>query len=636
MMTQDNIERTLRFRLDFIQDQDDTPPEEFIEWAVDKADESNVEHADLKQVLTNHVSQDAKQVFDLDLKEWYDLVESNVPIEDDSLPDQDPKLPLRNDELDKRERYDKASEIIARGFEQQHHAKTIFSDKDPRIFYYKNGYYQENGKSKVYEYSRRCLGELFTKKLGDRVAEKVRTDTYIDKDEFYDAEPGRLCVKNGVLDLEEQELHEHTPQEVHFQRLNVEYDEDASYNELTDFLQSLFKDDDQIKVVQEIFGFCLYRQYFLKKAVIFHGDVDNGKSTVIDILTRLLGDENISGIKLQKLGQRFQKASLVNKLANIVGDLPSEELKQTGDFKALTGGDPMNYEVKNGGHYTFENYAKIIYSANDLPRVRNPTPAFFSRWIIINFPYTFVEPSQYDEYSNEYIEDNDIKEAEPNPVENLFEQQSLSGVLNFALDGLQRLLANNEFSYTRSREENMIEWVRQSSSFQAFCMDCLEEDPDSYIVKEDLSDAYRKYCKYHNVKHNKDSKFRKDYLVDEFGVNRDRVRKTVGDSRPSVWEGISFKAGYEAGWKTLTEEQSSFDLSGAQQNKDDSHSSDSVVDEAEEETITVTFAEGDKIYAEDYHYDFENSKLVNEGAVIETNPNEYEVLQADVVEEVLL
>jgi len=182
----------------------------------------------------------------------------------------------------------------------------------------------------------------------------------------------------------------------------------------------------------------------------------------------------------------------------------------------------------------------------------------------------------------------------------------------------------------------MIEWVRQSSSFQAFCMDCLEEDPDSYIVKEDLSDAYRKYCKYHNVKHNKDSKFRKDYLVDEFGVNRDRVRKTVGDSRPSVWEGISFKAGYEADWKTLTEEQSSFDLSGAQKNKDDSHSSDSVVDEAEEETITVTFAEGDKIYAEDYHYDFENSKLVNEGAVIETNPDEYEVLQADVVEEVLL
>jgi len=87
------------------------------------------------------------------------------------------------------------------------------------------------------------------------------------------------------------------------------------------------------------------------------------------------------------------------------------------------------------------------------------------------------------------------------------------------------------------------------------------------------------------VKHNKDSKFRKDYLVDEFGVNRDRVRKTVGDSRPSVWEGISFKAGYEADWKTLTEEQSSFDLSGAQQNKDDSRRSDSVDGEADEETI---------------------------------------------------
>jgi len=632
----ENLERTLRFRLEHIQNED-VPVSQYIRWAEEKAENNNIDKAYLKTTLKNHVSGDAQTTFELLEEEWKERVDEHITVEDSKQPqhestkqttpsiEKDPKDVLDSD-LPKRERYDLASEIIAEGFESQHYARTIFSDQDPKMYYYKDGWYQENGQSKVYEYCRECLGDAYTKRLGNRVAEKVRADTYIDSSEFFDVEPGKICVKNGVLDLEKQELYDHSPREIHFQRLDVEYDSEAEYDALESFFGELFEDDEQIQLLQEIFGFCLYRKYFLKKAVIFHGDEDNGKSTVIDILTRLLGENNISGVKLQRLSKRFQKGRLVHKFANIVGDLPSEELRQTGDFKALTGGDPQEWEEKGGGTYPFTNYAKLLYSANELPRVRNPTPAFFSRWIIINFPYTFVEPSEYEEYSQEYIERNNIKKADPNPVDDLFEEQSMRGVLKFAVDGLQRLLENDEFSYTRSRQDNMTEWVRQSSSFQAFCMDCVDENPDSYVVKQDLEDAYRKYCKHHDVKHKSDRQFWKDYLVDEYGVNRAQRKRSVNGTRKNVWLGISFSDEYEADWKSLNEEHSCFILSDVETEKRVEKESSGVEEESVRDVPVP--AAGELFYAEDYD-DLGKEKVeewVREGVVMDLGDGEYQWL----------
>jgi len=618
--------------------QDEFTLSDYLEWATEKIEgQDNATKQQGKHILLNELDDQLKDTYSLFTEEYeekvnqhFDCDTENVDVEtkdeDKQLQgvfEKDPKDILDIDGLNKRERYDWASEVIAQGFQKQYDAKTLFSDQDRKLYYYNNGYYKESGESKIYEYTRQALEDSYTNRLANRVVDKVRADTFVEQKEFFDVEPGRLCVKNGVVDLENQEFDDHSSDDIHFQRVDVEYDPDAEYDELERFLSDMFKDDDQVRLIQEIFGYCLYRKYFIKKAVIFRGDADNGKSTVLNILTKLLGQENISGVKLQDLGERFRKQRLVHKLANIVGDLPNKELRKMGDFKALTGGDILEYEEKGGDSYPFVNYAKLIYSANELPRVRNPTPAFFSRWIIINFPYTYVQPSEYNEYTEDYIERNDIKKAKNSPVEELFESQSMRGVLNFALDGLRRLLEQGEFSYTRSRQENMVEWVRQSSSFQAFCMDCVEENPDKWITKQELRDAYRKYCKSHDVKR-EPAQFQKEHLVNEYGTNSDRRRR----DGEYVWLGISFKDDYEHPYKSESRGKSVFLPLGKQENV--------VEQEASEETLEVSFDNGDKIYAEDYDYDFENSNLVKEGAVMNTGKGEFEVLQADVVEEVLL
>jgi len=571
---------------------DDYDIHDFLSFSEEKAINEDVSEQNLIDVLRNDVSQQCKTTFDMTtteyeqrLQDYFDdpsirvehSEETQKEVIQGSLPE-DPKKYLKDtDKFTRRERYDLASEAIAKGFQAQHETRTIFSDDDRRMYYYEDGVYHENGEAKVDQYTRAALGDAHKQTISNRVADKVRADTYIDHDEFFDVDPTKISVRNGVLDLEKQELYDHSPDYHHFQKLDVEYDPQAPYEELQSFFLELVEDEETVDLLQEVFGFCLYREYFLKKAVIFHGDADNGKSTVINLLTRLLGEESISGVKLQDLSERFQKGSMVNKFANIVGDLDSHELKRTGDFKAITGGDPMKYEVKGGGHYTFRPYSKLIYSANRLPRVTSPTPAFFSRWIIIKFPYTFVEPSEFEERKDE----KGVKEAERDPLVGLFEEGGLrlSGVLNFALEGLQRLLDNGEFSYANTRRENMIEWVRGSSSFQAFCMDCLKETPNSFITKEDLREAYRKYCKQHGLTHEKGAQFKAEYLRENYGVNS--TRPTVGDKQKPVYEGIAFREPYNAPWKTLREEQSCFTLRETQQER-----SPQDLSEASEESIS--------------------------------------------------
>ncbi len=93
----------------------------------------------------------------------------------------------------------------------------------------------------------------------------------------------------------------------------------------------------------------------------------------------------------------------------------------------------------------FENYAKLIFSANELPYTDDTSDVFFRRWIILDFPYQFVDVPD--------IENENERQKDPTIDEQLHTQQELSGVLNWALGGLDHLLKQNRFSEnTHSRE----------------------------------------------------------------------------------------------------------------------------------------------------------------------------------------
>ena len=344
------------------------------------------------------------------------------------------------------------------------------------ILYYDGGVYRTGGESIILERLESsidpCTGRFTQEVLGH-----VKRRTYANREDF-DSEPFILNLANGLLNIDTLEFGPHTEDFLSFVQLPVSYDPLADCPTIKKFLNEVMYSED-IPLFQEWAGYVLWREYPAQKALLFEGSGNNGKSTAIGILKSLLGVKNISSRSLQELEyNRFAKADLYGKLANLYADLSDSALKSVGTFKMLTGGDPLTAEYKFRNGFSFLNYAKLIFSANKVPEVFEDTNAFFRRWTIVSFPNSF---------------DGDKADAELS--KSLTTPEELSGFLNWAIEGLKRLRSNGwRFSNSKSTEDTRLDYIRRSSPMKAFLMDCTLPDTSGSVSKQDLYRAFCEYC----------------------------------------------------------------------------------------------------------------------------------------------
>lgn len=364
-----------------------------------------------------------------------------------------------------------------------YHVLTVRDNEN--VFVYKDGYYQPNGKRYLKEEIYDRLDDLAKKNYFREACENVMSRTGIDRDDLGGPKE-YLNVRNGLLNLKTRELETHTPGMFFTSQIPVEYNPDADCPNFKDFIYDTLYDED-VDTVQEMFGFALYRSYEYQKAFMLQGSGANGKSTLLKVLEELLGGENTSSVDLQNLAASdFRKAELFNKYANIAADLPAEGLKDTGDFKKLTGEDKVTAERKHEDPFQFYNHATLINAANELPEVNDNTDAFFRRWIIITFPFKFVDSP----------EEEHEKQKKPGLEEEITSDEELSGVLNWALEGLQRLFDNGEFSGSRSTQELRERYRKLESTVGAFASEELVgvDDKDEWVTKDHLYETYVSWC----------------------------------------------------------------------------------------------------------------------------------------------
>jgi putative DNA primase/helicase len=262
---------------------------------------------------------------------------------------------------------------------------------------------------------------------------------------------------------------------------------------------------------------------------MFLGEGKNGKSTFLNLLKEFLGEENIATPSLHSLVEnRFAKSELYGKLANIHGDLSAKKLNQTGNFKMLTGQDLIRGERKYQDSFTFRNYAKMIYSANQLPSTSDTTEAFFRRWIIVEFPYKFTEDP-----------DDGHKDKNPDIVDEITSEEELSGFLNWSLEGLERLLDNGHFTKTGEIEDIKDEWLTRTNPLQVFMDKYTEVDRESFVTKDDFYDLYLKFCDRHST-----PSLDKNVVprrVPKINTEVAAGRLKLDGSREKVWKHLRFK-----------------------------------------------------------------------------------------------
>ena len=133
---------------------------------------------------------------------------------------------------------------------------------------------------------------------------------------------GKMQFKNGIYDIVNDELIDFTPDIIVTNKINFDYVPNAENQLLETTLNNIACQDPGIRaLLEEMAGYCMFRRNELRKCFILIGDKKNGKSTYLDLITHMLGEENISALDLADLGSQFKTAEIVGKLANIGDDI---------------------------------------------------------------------------------------------------------------------------------------------------------------------------------------------------------------------------------------------------------------------------------------------------------------------------
>lgn len=430
-----------------------------------------------------------------------------------------------------------ATEIIVDYIKEKYYIYTTQNDNKSEMWIYKDGIYVPEGKSEIKKIMRDILDKWFNAYYYNQVMNKLEPDTFIDVDYFFGQNyKYEVPVQNGILNILTKELNEFTHKKIFFNKLPIEYVPESKCQQIDKFLSEVLANEDDRQVFYEMGGFCLLKEYKFEKAFMLVGDGRNGKDKSLELIKRTIGVLNCCSIPLSSLiPDSFIISEFFSKMANVAGDIGNEDLKDTSMFKALTGRSIVTGQRKFLPPITFVNHAKFIFACNDLPFAYDNSRGFWDRWVLLEYPYTFVTKEELEQNKD----NSKFKLKDDNIIEKITTKEELSGLLNKFLGGLRNLNLNKKFSLTKGTDEIKNLWIRKSNSVMAFCLDNIEEDYDGIITKKDFRKSYVLYCKKHKIQVKTDYVVKRT-LTEMFGVIENR-KMILSNYHDWVWEGIRWK-----------------------------------------------------------------------------------------------
>lgn len=349
-------------------------------------------------------------------------------------------------------------------------------EKEYEMFVYRDGMYFQSVNEIIYPEIQAILGPKTTNGAKHEVFGLIASMTMHPRTVFTSAPVNFIPLSNGVYDRDTRTLLPHDPSYRFTFQFPIIYDPQATCPLTSAFFDQILEPEQRL-IIEEWIGYFFLRSYMFKKAIILVGEGDTGKTTLLEVVTSLLGKENISSVSLQKMtSDKFGAAQLFEKHGNIVDELSARDISDTGNFKIATGNGSISGEYKYGNQFSFQNYSKLTFACNKIPDVNDfDDDAYFNRWMVIRF-------------------ENTIEKKIPNFIKTLITESERSGLFNLAMVGLDRLLEQGKFSYDKKALEIKMEMMRSSSSIAQFVAECLKQDNGAEITKENLYDEYSKYC----------------------------------------------------------------------------------------------------------------------------------------------
>jgi putative DNA primase/helicase len=341
------------------------------------------------------------------------------------------------------------------------------------IFVYMEGVYTNVGKELIEGVSQARLGSQSNNRRVNEVVGHITRATRCDRSEF-DTDYDIINLENGMFDINKMELTEHTPDYLSLRKSPIIYNADATCPAIDKYIEEVVSPD-HVQTIYEICGYTLYGRKNLKRAFIFEGEKNSGKSKMIELIGHLVGDDATTRVSpFDVSSTTYGAAEYYGKQLNLVDDLGNAAIENTGILKSVISGGRINAQFKYAQPFDYTPNVLCIFATNEVPPTKTIDDAYASRFSIVKFPNIFEG-------------DDDDKEL----MSKLSTPEELSGFFNKCMAALKSLIERGSFTGDGTLADRIKQYQYSSNPVTMFVDDaCVVDDPDDYIPKDELYHAY--------------------------------------------------------------------------------------------------------------------------------------------------
>lgn len=355
----------------------------------------------------------------------------------------------------------------------QHHIKRI----NGQLHVYKDGIYSVGYRTIEY-----MMLKAYPQMRDSQRKEVLKYIEVMCADNTQTADANLIAFKNGIYNIATDTLMGFSPDVVITNQIPWDYNPTATSELAAKTLDKMACHDAEInQLLAECIGYCFYRRNELSVSMFLTGEKANGKSTFLQMVQDVMGIQNISTLGLDELDERFSVATMFGKLANIGDDISDEFLhgRAIAHFKKIVSGNMVKAENKGQDPFFYKPTVKLIFSANQIPRMKDRTGAVLRRMVIIPFNATFSKNDpDYDPYIAWKLKDQAVMEY----------------LVKIGVDGLKRILENHAFTQSSKVDAELKEYTEYNNPILLFLA---ETEKDEIINQETklVHSQYELFCR---------------------------------------------------------------------------------------------------------------------------------------------
>ncbi len=292
-------------------------------------------------------------------------------------------------------------------------------------------------------------------------------------DDRWNRDPDILVCRNGTLTISDRRLRPHAPLDYVTSGVDYDYDPAARAETWEQFLDQVLAESRQF--IQEFIGLCLTTTTDYEVAVWLYGPPGGGKSTFVDGVKAMLGDR-CGVLGLSDIEQSpFMLQTLIGRTLVTATENPNDFPVALGKVNQIISGEPITVNLKYKAPIEVVPQAKILWAMNDLPRVTDANNGIFRRVKVIHVPA--------------------LPESQRDPAVKRAIKSEGAGILNWALDGLERLRSRGHFDVPAAVEAETVEFKSSNDVESTFVAEECHRYPSAQTKSSRLYEAYFKWCK---------------------------------------------------------------------------------------------------------------------------------------------